>query len=98
MHDKPSGAGDDGHASTAAQDLHDQGLVLIQVLTIHPTHLRLPELVREISAGSTEFSEGDRIERAVRDLVGVGLLFHSGGLVLPSRAALHFNQIVREGI
>ncbi len=98
MHDKPIGAGDDGHASTAAQDLHDQGVVLIQILTIYPTHLRLLELVREIGAGSADFSERDRIERAVRDLIGVGLLFRSDGLVLPTRAALRFNEILGEGM
>jgi hypothetical protein len=98
MHDKPIGAGDDDRASTAAQDLHDQGVVLIQVLMIYPTHLRLSELVREISAGSADFSEGDRIERAVRDLTAVGLLFRSDGLVLPTRAALRFNEILGEGM
>jgi hypothetical protein len=96
MHDKPSGASDDDRASTAAQDLHDQGVVLIHVLTIYPTQLRLLELVREITAGSADFAEGDRVERAVRDLVG--LLFRSDGLVLPTRAALRFNEILGEGV
>jgi hypothetical protein len=98
MHDKPKGAGDDGRTSTAAQDLHDQGVVLIHVLTIYPTHLRLLELIREITAGATDFSEGDRIERAVRDLIGFGLLFRCEGLVLPTRAALSFNEILGEDI
>jgi hypothetical protein len=35
---------------------------------------------------------------AVRDLVGVGLLFRSDGLVLPTRAALRFNEILGEGV
>lgn len=98
MHDKPRGAGDDEPAPTAAQDLHDQGVVLIQVLTIYPTQLRLLELIWEITAGSADFSEGDRIERAVRDLIGVGLLFRCEGLVLPTRAALRFNEILGEGV
>ncbi|HEV7481666.1 MAG TPA: hypothetical protein VGO13_01055 [Solirubrobacterales bacterium] len=89
---------DDDRASTAAQDLHDQGVVLIHVLTIYPTQLRLLELVREITAGSADFAEGDRVERAVRDLVGVGLLFRGDGLVLPTRAALRFNEILGEGV
>jgi hypothetical protein len=84
--------------SNEAQDLHDQGVVLIHVLTVYPTHLRLSELVREITAGSADFAEGDRVERAVRDLVGVGLLFRSDGLVLPTRAALRFNEILGEGM
>jgi hypothetical protein len=98
MHDKPKGAGDDDRASTAAQDLHDQGVVLIHVLTIYPTHLRLLELIREITAGSADFDEGDRIERAVRELIGVGLLFRCEGVVLPTRPALRFNEILGEGV
>jgi hypothetical protein len=80
--------------SNAAQDLHDQGVVLIHVLSIYPTHMRLQELIRELTEGSGDFSEGDRIERAVRDLAGAGLLFRCEGLVLPTRAALHFNAIL----
>jgi hypothetical protein len=80
--------------SNAAQELHDQGVVLIHVLSIYPTHLRLLELVRELTDDSGDFSEGDRIERAVRDLIGVGLFFRCEGLVLPTRAALRFHQIL----
>lgn len=100
MQDQPiSGRPDRGSSETnATQDLRDQGVVLVQVLTIYPTHLRLLELVREISAGSADFSEVDRIERAVRDLVGVGLLFRCEGLVLPTRAALRFNEILGVGV
>lgn len=93
MHDKPKGAGDDDRAWTAAQDLHDQGVVLIHVLTIYPTHLRLLELIREIT-GSADFTEGDRIERAVGELIGVGC----EGVVLPTRSALRFNAILGEGV
>ena len=80
--------------SNAAQDLHDQGVVLIHVLTIYPTQLRLQELIRELTDGSEDFAERDRIERAVRELSGAGLLFRCEGLVLPTRAALRFNQIL----
>jgi DNA-binding XRE family transcriptional regulator len=51
----------------------------IHVLAVHPTHLIIPELVREITAGAAEFSEGDGMERAVRDLTGLGLLHCPGG-------------------
>jgi hypothetical protein len=98
MHDKPKGAGEDERATSAAQDLHDQGVVLIHVLMIYPTHLRLLELIREITAGSADFAEGDRIERAVGELLGVGLLFCWEGVVLPTRSALRFNEIVGEGV
>jgi hypothetical protein len=98
MHDKPKGDGADERATTATLDLRDQSVVLVQVLTIHPTQLRLSDLVREIGAGSADFAERDRVERAVRDLIGIGLLSRSGELVLPTRAALRFNEIVAAGV
>jgi hypothetical protein len=99
MHDQPiPGRPNCGSPpANAKQDLHDQGVVLVQALTIHPTQLRALDLVREITAGSADFAEGDRIERAVTELVGVGLLFRSDELVLPTRAALRFDELLREG-
>jgi hypothetical protein len=51
-----------------------------------------------VSAGAADFAQRDAIERAVRDLTGVGLPFRSDGLVLPTRAALRFNEIFGEGL
>jgi len=65
---------------------------------LHPAHLRLRELVREVTAGAADFEDADRFERAVRDLVGVGLLSVSGELLMPTRAALRFNEIVAAGV
>jgi hypothetical protein len=90
--------GPDRAQSNDLQDLRDQGVVLIHVLTLHPAHLRLVELVREVTAGSADFADSDRYERAARDLVGVGLLFLGGELLLPTRAALRFNEIVASGV
>lgn len=98
MHDKPKGAGTDECPSTAALDLRDQGVVLVYVLTLHPAHLRPAELVREVTAGSADFADADRFRRAVAALVGVGLLFESADLLLPTRAALRFNEIVSAGL
>lgn len=98
MHDKPKGAGTDECPSTAALDIRDQGVVLVHVLTLHPAHLRLAELVREITAGPADFADADRFERAARDLVGAGLLLEVGDLLLPTRAALRFNEIVAAGV
>lgn len=94
MQDQTSDAGLDFVPPTARQDLRDQEVVLTQVLVAHPSHLIVPELVREITAGAVEFSEGDRMERAVRDLTGLGLLHCPGGLVVPTRAAIRFNELL----
>jgi len=85
MHDQPKRAGD--------QDLRDQSVVLSHVLALHPTHLRVPDLVRDLTDGSEDFAQGDAFERAIRDLTGVGLLDCSGGVVAPSRAALHCHRL-----
>lgn len=97
MQDQPSEADGYGVPPTEAQDLRDQGVVLIHVLTRHPTLLTIPDLVREITSGSEEFAEGDAMERAVRDLTGVGLLTCPNGLALPTPAALRFLKILYEG-
>jgi hypothetical protein len=97
MQDNPKGTGDEHVPPTEAQDIRDQGVVLIHVLTRHPTLLTIPDLVREITSGSKDFAEGDAIERAVRELNGVGLLHCPSGLAVPSPAALRFLKILYEG-
>jgi hypothetical protein len=97
MQDNPKGAGDENVSPTEAQDIRDQGVVLIHVLSRHPTLLTIPDLVCEITSGSEDFAEGDNLERAVRDLTGVGLLHCPSGLAVPSPAALRFLKIIYEG-
>lgn len=55
-------------------------------------------MIREVTAGSADFADADRFERAARDLAGVGLLIETAELVLPTRAALRFNEIVAVGV
>lgn len=89
---------DENFTSTHAEDLRAQGAVLTEVLALHPAQLRLSELMREIAAGAADFEQKDAIGRAVRDLVGVGLLFRNDDLVLPTRAALRFDELLGEGM
>ena len=98
MHDKPKGDGADERASTATQDLRDQGVVLMVALTKHPAQLRLRDLIGEVGSEHPDFREKDRIKRAVRDLVSVDLLYRSGDMVLPTPASLRFNAITERGI
>jgi hypothetical protein len=85
---------DDDSWTTRAADLATESTVLRQVLEVHPVLLTVGELIREIAGEQAEFAERDAIERAVRDLGGVGLLHRQGELVLPTRAALHFSELL----
>jgi len=94
MHDKPIDAGDESAATTAQQDYRDQARVLQTILDLHPEPLTLAELTREMTIDSTDHGERDRIERAVRDLIGGGVLHLVGDLVLPTRAAVLCHSIL----
>jgi hypothetical protein len=69
-----------------SEDARAQRAVLSLVLTEHPILLASDEVEREIGPG-------DSVDRAVRDLTGVGLLRREGASVLPTRAALHFDRL-----
>lgn len=77
----------------APQDAGVQRALLVLVLVEQPTQLTISELVRELSSDLANFGERDAVERAVRDLVGVGLLRQQGIFVVPTRAALHFEWL-----
>jgi hypothetical protein len=80
-------------SSPAWEDHAVQAAVLALVLSLRPDQLTLSELIREMVIESADFAECDAVERAVRDLVGAGLLHRSGELVLPTRAAVHFHRL-----
>ncbi|HET7121542.1 MAG TPA: hypothetical protein VFI17_09885 [Solirubrobacterales bacterium] len=96
MHDKPIGAAAEGRATTIAEDEHDQAAVLAHLLLLHPAHLTAAELIRELTGGSADFESEDRFSRAIRDLCGVGLVHNNGDLVLPTRAALAFDELLHD--
>jgi hypothetical protein len=71
-----------------------QRIVITHALALHPIARTIPGFIRELIAGSDDFREGDNMERAVRDLTGIGLLECPCGLVTPSRQALHFDLLM----
>ncbi len=94
MHDKPRGADDDGAATTAELDVRDQAAVLRHVLSLYSQTLTESELLKEMTGcGEEAFSERDRYRRAVRDLSRGGLLDIETRRVIPTRAALLFNEL-----
>jgi hypothetical protein len=78
----------------AAEDATIEAAVLRQLLALHPVQLTFAELVREISGGPTDFGPSDAVERAVCQLGSAGLVNRNGDVVLPSRAALRFYELL----
>jgi hypothetical protein len=78
----------------AAEDAAIESAVLQQVLALHPAQVSVAELVREVGGEAPGFGERDAIERAVRDLAGVGLLHTAGSFVAATRPAVRFNQLL----
>jgi hypothetical protein len=79
---------------TEREDAATESAVLQQVLALHPTALTLADLHRALGAEEDGFATADAVERAVRDLVAAGLLHRSESLVLPTRAALRFDELL----
>jgi hypothetical protein len=96
MQDHSKGAKADRTITTWDEDDREQWALLRQVLELHPATLTQDELVRELNGGRPrEFCEVDRVERAIRELAGTGLL-HSPGedeIVRPTRSALRFFEL-----
>lgn len=79
---------------TVDEDRAEESAVLQHVLALHPTAVTIGELVRDLDPDRDSFSQRDAVERAVRDLAGAGLLHRTESLVLPTRAALRFDQLL----
>jgi hypothetical protein len=78
----------------AEDDAAIEGAVLRLLLALHPAQIAFEELLREFAAGPGDFAQRDALERALRDLAAAGLLHRNGDLVLPSRAALRFGELL----
>jgi hypothetical protein len=76
---------------------HDEDLtqqaVLAVLLDAHPAQRSIEEIVRELVEDPAEFGERDRVENAVRDLVGAGLLHRHGPFVFATHAAVRLNEL-----
>jgi len=79
--------------TTAEGDAAAESAVLQQVLALHPVMITMDELVRELGE-QADAAGREAVERSVRDLTAAGLLHRSGSFVLPSRAALRFEQLL----
>lgn len=78
--------------TTAEEDAITEAAVMRQLLALHPTQLSFDELLRDVT--SDDFEGRDALERALRDLSAAGLLHRQGEMVVPSRAALHLDELL----
>jgi hypothetical protein len=62
------------------------------LISEHPTPMTLPDIALELR-GTQDFDATDAVDRAVRGLIGVGLVHRNGIFVVPSRAALRFREL-----
>ncbi len=75
--------------SASFEDGFFEEAVLRHIIDWQPTILRLEDLIREVSPDPREFAHRDGVQRAVRDLIKVGLLFREGECILPTTAAIY---------
>jgi hypothetical protein len=69
-----------------------EAAVLASLLEEHPAQLTALDLYRE-RRYPDDLQERDSVDRAVQDLVSAGLVHRSGPFVVPSRAALRFEDL-----
>jgi hypothetical protein len=91
----PTDRGADSTATPnlAAQDASTENAVLAFLLEEHPTRLTLGELSLVLNADPQIADPDDAAKRAVRELVGAGLVHQDGRFLAPSRAALYFERL-----
>lgn len=78
-----------------SEDARVESALLQRVLDLHPTQVTAAELVRDLAGEEADFGARDAVERAIRELTGAGLLHRTeDGLVMPTRAAVHFGGLL----
>ena len=79
---------------TSTENAKTERATLAFVLDEHPNRLTIPEVSLAMNARPGGGFESDgAVERAIRELVGAGLLRCEGGYVVPTRAALYFHRL-----
>jgi hypothetical protein len=76
--------------SPQPEDAKVEQAVLAFLLDEHPNRLSVLEASLALNADPGDFDGEDAVERAIRELVGAGLLHCQGGFLAPTRAALYF--------
>jgi len=87
------GADSTAPRNLAAEDARTENAVLAFLLEEHPIRLTLGELSLVLNADPQLDNPEDAAKRAIRELVGAGLVHQDGRFLAPSRAALYFERL-----
>ncbi len=88
-------AGEEDNRTNEGEDARVESALMQRVLDLHPTQVTAAELVRDLAGEDADFGARDGVERAIRELTGAGLLHRTDdGLITPTRAAIHFGQLL----
>ncbi len=89
----PTGRAPLAPASPAKHDRQTEGVVLALLIEEHPIRLTTDELALVLNAIPDQGWPDDAAKRAIRELVGAGLVHRDGRFLAPSRAALYFDAL-----
>jgi len=89
----PTGRASLDPSSPAGEDRRTESAVLALLLNEHPTRLTMDELILVLHADPDRGDPEDAGSRAVRELVGAGLVHRDGRFLAPTRAALYFDAL-----
>jgi hypothetical protein len=89
----PTGREQRGPLSPDPKDKKIERAALAFLIYRHPERLTISELSRILNKENDELDGEDTVERAVRKLVGAGLLECRDKFVLPTRAVLYFDAL-----
>jgi len=89
----PTGRASLDPLSPTGEDKRTESAVLALLLNEHPTRLTLDELILVLHADPDRGDPEDAGSRAVRELVGAGLVHRDGRFLSPTRAALYFDAL-----
>jgi hypothetical protein len=91
--ENPKGRTSHDSLSPAGEDKNTERVVLTLLLDEHPTQLTMDELILVLHADPERGDPEDAGKRAVRELVGAGLIHRQGCFLTPTRAALYFERL-----
>jgi hypothetical protein len=89
----PTDRGQRDPFSPDPKDKKVERAVLGLLIYRYPKRLTIPELSRVLNEENGGLDNGDAVERAVRELVGAGLLECRAEFVVPTHAALYFDAL-----